>query len=129
MTPQQHLALPPRIPRASYRHASPSGPWPWADLVEDSDDEGPTNYPLPKEASEWGKYPSNLFPNWNNTRVTRSGLAKIIYPTAGQEKQPHNCKIYRIDIDTEGRFSEPRQDVVTEENKHRFWDLMQVCGP
>lgn len=129
MSPQQYWTLPPRIPRASYRHASPSGPWPWVDLVEDVDDGERSNSSPPLDANEWGRYPRNLFPNWNHARVTRSGLNKIIYPTNGQGTQPSECRIHHIDIDTEGHFSESRQNIVTAGNQQMFWELMQVREP
>src|SRR6266700_3751001 len=83
--PPNVRSMPPRIPQASHRHAAPSGPWPWADLVEDS---GPfVLKPLEETPSDldnsekdlWRKYPSNLFPNWNSVRVGRSGIGQLIH--------------------------------------------------
>ncbi|KAF8150601.1 hypothetical protein B0H34DRAFT_665532 [Crassisporium funariophilum] len=122
--------MPPRIPLASYRHAAPSGPWPWADLVEDV----AFNPGLPNEKTSfsgngshselWRAYPGLSFPNWNRSRVERSGISKLIHKTP--DKTNPGCMIYHIDVGDDGHFSKPGQNLVTDENQDEFWDMIKA---
>jgi len=122
--------MPPRIPQAAHRHAAPSGPWPWADLVEDS---GPFIFePFKKdtdpgsenlERNLWRKYPSNLFPNWNSARVSKSGIGQVI---RADPNKGGGCVIYHSDMTFEGQFSQPREFKVKKGNEDEFWNMMKV---
>ena len=104
--------MPPRIPLTSYRHAGPSGPWPWADMVED--DNGLLQ-PVPdmhmpgahaakpncdSQRAAWREYPTNLFPNWEGSRLVRSGIAGLISKKSGAD-----CVVYYVDVEKSGVFS------------------------
>ena len=104
--------MPPRIPLTSYRHAGPSGPWPWADMVED--DNGLLQ-PVPdmhmpgthaaksncdSQRAAWREYPTNLFPNWEGSRLVRSGIAGLI-----TKKPVTDCVVYYVDVEKSGVFS------------------------
>ena len=104
--------MPPRIPLTSYRHAGPSGPWPWADMVED--DNGLLQ-PVPdmhmpgahaatpncdSQRAAWREYPTNLFPNWEGSRLVRSGIAGLI-----TKKPVADCVVYYVDVEKSGVFS------------------------
>ena len=121
--------MPPRIPQAAHRHAAPSGPWPWADLVEDS---GPfVLKPLEEtvpgsenpEKDLWRRYPSNLFPNWNSARVWKSGIGQLIHTDPSKDS---GCVIYHNDMTLEGQFLQPRESNVRKGNEDEFWNMMKV---
>ncbi|PPQ91004.1 hypothetical protein CVT25_013929 [Psilocybe cyanescens] len=125
-------SLPPRIPHAAHRHAAPSGPWPWFDLV---DDDAPfpivpsafdysKDSPNPEKDSRvhnWRRYPELFFPNWTQYRLARSGIAAVI----GHRSDRHSV-LYHIDVDRDGHFSQPGQHLVTNENEEEFWEMMTV---
>lgn len=110
--PTTERSMPPRIPLTSYRHAGPSGPWPWADMVED---DGALFQPVPDmhmpgaRASEsqsqraaWRKYPTHLFPNWEGSRLVRSGIANLIKKPEGTGP---DCVVYYVHVEKSGEFS------------------------
>lgn len=124
--------LPPRIPYAAYRHAVPSGPWPWFDLI---DDDAP--FPLvpsaidnlpdsvnPEQVSQahtWRKYPELFFPNWTPLRLKKSRIDRVI---SQQSDRP--CVLYNIDVGCDGHFSQADRHLVTKENEENFWTMMTV---
>lgn len=121
--------MPPRIPQASHRHATPSGPWPWSDLL-DSDraysDDTLCGYSIASYADKdepWAHYPQSQFPNWTPYQVERSGIGKMI---RDGPSRPCGSVIYHIDVNDDGHFSEPASHYVGDENKRKFWELMQV---
>lgn len=128
--------MPPRIPLASYRHAGPSGPWPWADMVEDLHDGDlfVLNKQSLQPASDgdnqaddspysWREYPTQLFPNWRGSRLLRSGMTKLIDK---RDKSGPDCVVHYIDVDVRGGFSEPGQYTVRDDNPNDFWETMKV---
>jgi hypothetical protein len=118
--------MPPRIPRASHRHAAPSGPWPWADLDEEVtlDDPFPGKSLSVQDPDSWRGYPTSLFPNWTPERLVRSGIAKLLQDRDGS--QLPRCVIYYVDVDIEGRFAKPSHHEVTPQNTKEFWCKIQV---
>jgi len=123
-------SLPPRIPQASHRHAAPSGPWPWSDLVEEdvpfslrAFDETDSIYPENvSQGDDWRNYPALYFPNWTQQRVAKSGIAKLTSCRVAAAP----CVIYQIDVDQNGHFSQPGQHVVTNGKEEEFWQTMTV---
>jgi hypothetical protein len=77
-----------------YRHAAPSGPWPWVDFNTDFSASEP---PFNEGAHEWSGYPQKLFGNWTSIPVARSKML-----TQCAEKGP--CIIYGIDVTNDGTF-------------------------
>ncbi|KAF9007638.1 hypothetical protein BDQ17DRAFT_1351039 [Cyathus striatus] len=124
--PVKSRKIPPRIPQASYRHASPSGPWPWADLIEDmAVGSSDLRSSSPKNAEDleentWTKYPTIPYKNWTYRQIQRSGIGKTL---AINHDQP-GCNVYQIDIRENGQFSEPAVHSVTEKTKYEFWDFV-----
>jgi hypothetical protein len=137
--PTNPRTMPPRIPRlASYRHAGPSGPWPWADMIEDihNDDLLISNKQSLQSAADgdninqadespysWRRYPTQLFPNWRGSRLLRSGMTMLIDK---RDKTGPDCVVHYIDVDVRGGFSEPGQYTVGVDNPNDFWETMKV---
>ncbi|KAG1888186.1 hypothetical protein F4604DRAFT_1877351 [Suillus subluteus] len=80
-------------PPIQYRHAAPSGPWPWVDFNTDLSSSEP---PFQKDEHEWRGYPQELFGNWSPipvarsqmlTRCTRTAKAGCIALTVLEEKE------------------------------------------
>lgn len=123
--------LPPRIPAPSYRHASPSGPWPWMNIdSEPESDAIQLATPQPPHATSkcshtnedcdrcWSQYPQSLFPNWTAAQVRRSGLK-------GKVAGTHTCVVHHVDVDNDGQFSDTERHTALHERIDEFWDLMQ----
>lgn len=121
--------MPPRIPRASHRHAAPSGPWPWADLNEDT----PFNIKFSDESlkaqdpNPWIGYPGSFFRNWSKARLERSGVARLLTGQTGSEL-PY-CITYYVDVTYQGRFAKPSHHEVTSQNVGKFWSKIQAKRP
>ncbi|KAH7929174.1 hypothetical protein BV22DRAFT_1125947 [Leucogyrophana mollusca] len=136
-TPSHGVPSPTPAPR--YRHAEPSGPWPWVDFNADLDtvDPGvesspPTNSDLGSVNIEsatseeipderWKEYPQNLFPNWTTEQVKRS---KILTSSPDTE----DCCTYRVDVLSNGTFKDcplPKG----KHNKEDTWKLVQAKRP
>ena len=131
--------MPPRIPRAAHRHAAPSGPWPWADLVENDkpfmlpnidepEDEFMNSDPVHSSSNLWRKYPGLFFPNWTRSRLERSGIAKVIKGQLQQGQASRSAVVYHIDVGQDGHFSPPGEIVVKQNHESRdaFWDMLKV---
>lgn len=126
----------PRIPLASYRHAGPSSPWPWADIVEDLHDShlfipdsnkqsaADEDHQPDDSSDSWRKYPTQLFPIWRGSRLLRSRMTKLI--DKKKEKTDPACVVHYIDVDRCGHFSEPGQYIVGEDIPNDFWQTMKV---
>lgn len=124
--PPNTKGMPPRIPRASHRHAAPSGPWPWADLNEDNpiDTRFSGESLSMQDPNSWTGYPTSLFRNWSVVRLERSGIARLLRERTGSE-WPY-CVIYYVDVNDQGRFSKPSHHEVTPQNTKEFWSRIQV---
>jgi hypothetical protein len=124
--PPNTKGIPPPIPRASHRHAAPSGPWPWADIDEDNPFDARFSGDSIKSSdpNAWIGYPTSLFRNWSPSRLVRSGIARLVKERDGSEYPP--CTIYYVDVNTEGRFAKPSEYEVTLQNAKEFWAKTQV---
>ncbi|KAJ3573123.1 hypothetical protein NP233_g2634 [Leucocoprinus birnbaumii] len=127
--PPNTKGMPPRIPRASHRHAAPSGPWPWSDL----DEETPFDARFSGESlntrdpNSWTGYPTSLFRNWSPSRLVRSGIARLLSERDGTAFP--KCDIYYVDVNSEGRFSKPSKYEVSSQNTKEFWCKVQAKRP
>ena len=112
----------------SYRHAAPSGPWPWVDFDTDTDivlDVDNTPIPPDARAPPWRGYPQDLFGNWKPDQVKRS---KILSNCS----QLDNCLVHWLDVLKDGTFTildEEGRDQTTRATRDRadeFWKLLQT---
>ncbi|KAG0699494.1 hypothetical protein DFH29DRAFT_1001920 [Suillus ampliporus] len=126
-TTTTHSSKPPKIPAPIYRHAAPSGPWPWMDLESDILLETEPISP-PKQAVEqwkWREYPQSLFGNWVADRVARCRMIENC------SKEPREkCRIYCVDVLETGHFksakdTDPPIDV-DESALSQLWDQLQI---
>ena len=125
------------LPR--YRHAAPSGPWPWMDFshidvtsastavatdvaTDESDDT--TAVTDASTATQWSGYPQNLFGNWTPTQVERSQmLAKC--------SKNRTSTIYWMDVGNDGKFTNPdvagggHTSTVTTAHPEKFWEVLR----
>ncbi|OAX34434.1 hypothetical protein K503DRAFT_774540 [Rhizopogon vinicolor AM-OR11-026] len=143
-------AVPPAVPAPPYRHAAPSGPWPWMDFndlavaptavttvmtsktdVATVTTEATTDAPnatTHDPSCEWSGYPQNLFGNWTPDQVKRS---QMLIKCSKNE----SSKIYWMDVlDDDASFITPDMG----ENSHtspvsitndEFWGMLQGKRP
>jgi hypothetical protein len=119
-----------------YRHAAPSGPWPWMDfdkvdrvatvttdvtVVTSAAPATPTtDIPL----AFWPGYPQKLFGNWTPDQVERSQMLIKC-------SKNHSSTIYWMDVLDNGSFIPSKMGnsettgTVTRVNEHAFWDILQ----
>ncbi|KAG1864687.1 hypothetical protein DFJ58DRAFT_724662 [Suillus subalutaceus] len=106
--------------RFRYRHAAPSGPWPWVNFNTDFSSAEP---PFRKGEHEWRGYPQELFGNWSPIPVARSEMLTQCTRTV----KP--CVIYGIDVTGDGQFKIREQGLhrveVSEEKENEFWSKLQ----
>jgi len=105
-----------------YRHAAPSGPWPWIDL-RNIDDSTVTN-DVEIDPS-WPGYPQNLFGNWTPGQVRRSQML-----TKCSKNQ--SSTIYWMDVLSRGKFVTSNiagghiSTVTTsDQDQENFWDMLK----
>ncbi|KAG1817367.1 hypothetical protein EV424DRAFT_1540458 [Suillus variegatus] len=122
-----HSSKPPKTPAPIYRHAAPSGPWPWMDLESDTKLETEPASPARESAEQvkWRGYPQSLFGNWVADRVSRCKMVENC------SKDPREkCRIYYVDVLETGLFK-PAQDTgppidVDERALNKLWDHLQI---
>jgi len=132
LIPDPTQELPPLIPALAYRHASPSGPWPWRDLDYDLSESRQNSpeanrgaFPCPHSKKEcagypcWTLYPQSLFPNWTPGQIKKSGIVE-----AASKSQV--CTLYVVDVNQDGHFSEGDKIVVGTENSKDHTELLQI---
>ncbi|KAG2140513.1 uncharacterized protein EDB93DRAFT_1252799 [Suillus bovinus] len=113
-----NTAMPPAVPAPPYRHAAPSGPWPWMDFDVES-----TTSPTVIDQS-WRGYPRNQFGNWTPDQVERSKMIEKCSVNA-------SSTIYWMDVLDNGSFASPNigghghTTVVGAQNVDQFWDILQ----
>ncbi|KIJ45140.1 hypothetical protein M422DRAFT_46945 [Sphaerobolus stellatus SS14] len=114
--------LPRRVPRAPYRHAAPSGPWPWQNLDDHIPEESnnatdieETQYP----ENHWRNYPESRFPNWKKEQVGRSKIMTDL-PSNGEST------IYHIDVLQNGEFKRVNPSKVSDDDESAFEEAMMV---
>ncbi|KAG2114131.1 hypothetical protein DEU56DRAFT_919629 [Suillus clintonianus] len=123
------------VPDPTYRHAAPSGPWPWMNLqvvfraaIESDATHGVNDS---GESESWPGYPQNQFGNWTPDQVKRSKMF---------EKCSDNTPsiIYWMDVrESDGKFTTPdmggsgRGDttVVSPQDPGVFWDILKSGRP
>lgn len=74
----------------------------------------------------WKNYPESRFPNWTRSQVKKSKILKAV-EEYDQEKP---CKLYNVDVDTDGRFSNAEETEVTKDNITESWHAFvanEVC--
>ena len=114
------------IPLPSYRHAMPSGPWPWTDIGtrDDTaiDDELTCHHENCEECKKWLNYPRSLFPNWTAELVGRSGMLE-------KSARQNHCQMYRLDVMSDGAFTDVLELPVHFGQEKQFWDEIHtpVC--
>ncbi|KDQ11807.1 hypothetical protein BOTBODRAFT_46216 [Botryobasidium botryosum FD-172 SS1] len=120
-----------RIPTPSYRHAAPSGPWPYTDGVQHEEDEGSTDTETPavigfchhkgyedcQDCIKWRSYPQSLFGNWTIDLVRKSGIERAVMGR-------HNVTsvIYTVDVLNDGMTRMPEPYPIDNENKRDYWN-------
>ncbi|KAG2367562.1 hypothetical protein BDR07DRAFT_1326311 [Suillus spraguei] len=114
--------MPPVVPAPPYRHAAPSGPWPWMDFEVDSTTSTTTIEP------SWRGYPQSQFGNWTPDQVRRSKMLEkcLVNKTS---------TIYWMDVHDDGSFACPVMGgnghitVVGTEDEDAFWEILQGQRP
>ncbi|KAG1736667.1 uncharacterized protein EDB91DRAFT_1055551, partial [Suillus paluster] len=102
-----------------YRHAAPSGPWPWMDL----NNVNPTTSRTDIDKS-WRGYPRNLFGNWTPDQVRRSQMLEKC-------AKNQSSTIYWMDVLHNGSFSTSDMagngdtTVVDTQREDHFWNILQ----
>ncbi|KAF8157287.1 hypothetical protein BJ912DRAFT_1035868 [Pholiota molesta] len=117
-----------RVPHPSHRHASPSAPWPWVDL-EDDVDRKQLESPLPPippicDHNDCGGcytgYPQSRFPNWTYRQVLKSK----IYAAIHDYDREKTCTLHRVDVDSNGLFTNPGPIVASPGQDAVIWDQL-----
>lgn len=117
-----HTAMPPAVPAPPYRHAAPSGPWPWMDFDVDSTTSTTVIDP------SWRGYPQNQFGNWTPDQVGRSKMLEKCLANK-------SSTIYWMDVRNDGSFTSPDiggngdTTAVGTEHEDGFWDILQGERP
>ncbi|KAG9311168.1 hypothetical protein JVU11DRAFT_8235 [Chiua virens] len=110
-----------RTPTPTYRHSSPSGPWPWMDFDEDIPTvTPPTDQPADSDFQNWDGYPQSLFPNWTEAQVKRCEMLTKC-PTG-------DSNVMTVDVYGDGKFGEPNRDKATiqdQETIDGFWNWLK----
>ncbi|KAH7905719.1 hypothetical protein BJ138DRAFT_1164230, partial [Hygrophoropsis aurantiaca] len=109
--------MPPPTPAPRYRHAAPSGPWPWMDFSVDVADI-PALSPID---GTWKGYPQSIFPNWTPDQVERSEMLTRCSKLG-------DCIIYNVDVKNDGKFADPNHISVNDCDEDELWMLMQNRG-
>ncbi|KAI3608815.1 hypothetical protein WG66_003813 [Moniliophthora roreri] len=115
-------------PPPSHRHSGPSAPWPWINLHDEIDATQLASPlpPIPELCKHedcggcWIGYPQSRFPNWTPSQVRRSRIHKAI--TEYRHEIP--CKIYSVNVDTKGYFTDAGEQLVSAENQDEYWDFL-----
>ncbi|KAG2357380.1 hypothetical protein BDR07DRAFT_1463573 [Suillus spraguei] len=113
---------PPTVPAPPYRHAAPSGPWPWMDFDVDS-----TTSTTVIEPS-WRGYPQSQFGNWTPDQVRRSKMLEkcLVNKTS---------TVYWMDVRDDGIFARSNMGgkgdtmVVGPGQEDGFWDMLITGRP
>ncbi|KAF8123855.1 hypothetical protein EV363DRAFT_1587052 [Boletus edulis] len=111
-----------KTPAPIYRHAAPSGPWPWMDFDEDMPivPQLP-NPPTVPGSQPWTGYPQCTFPNWTETQVNRCKMLTDC-PTG-------ESNAYKVDVLHSGKFREEELEMATIRDgpsQNEFWKLVNV---
>ncbi|OJA16735.1 hypothetical protein AZE42_07557 [Rhizopogon vesiculosus] len=124
--PLQGLKSEDAQPTPHYRHAAPSGPWPWMDFR--NVDVTTAKSEEPKVDTTWRGYPQSLFGNWTPDQVKRSQMLEKC-------SKNRSSSIYWLDVLDTGKFTTPDMDgnghtsTVTSANENEFWNILQAERP
>ncbi|KAJ8586915.1 hypothetical protein M405DRAFT_883015 [Rhizopogon salebrosus TDB-379] len=108
-------------PAPQYRHASPSGPWPWMDfssiefgaaMTESTVITTEDGMTATTNGASWQGYPENLFGNWKSDQVERSQMLKKCLKN-------NSSNLYWIDVCDDRSFITPTI------SKDEFLDMSQ----
>jgi hypothetical protein len=109
------------IPLPSFRHAMPSGPWPWTDIGTKDGPSSPANLSCQHkdcdDCATWLNYPQSLFPNWTTEQVRRSGMLV-------KSGQQDHCQMYTLDIEENGDFQHLEEIPVVKDREKDLWDFL-----
>ncbi|KAF9237252.1 hypothetical protein BU15DRAFT_48954 [Melanogaster broomeanus] len=108
-----------------YRHAAPSGPWPWMDFDEDLPVVSlPSQETANSDIRQWSRYPQNLFPNWTESQLKRCRML-----TACPDSEA--CPIFKVDVFHNGDFGEADDEPATvfAGFEDEFWNVISVPRP
>ncbi|KAH8828166.1 hypothetical protein DL96DRAFT_1602057 [Flagelloscypha sp. PMI_526] len=130
----QQPGLPPRIPQAAHRHATPAGPWPFLDATitpefggispqEQSRLNALRSDPQDVVSEPWKAYPQSLFPNWTDMQQKMSGLLNLIVP-AEPPKVP--CTLYHVEGNRDGHFEESESWTINHGDDFVLWKTLEV---
>ncbi|KAH7915509.1 hypothetical protein BJ138DRAFT_1132565 [Hygrophoropsis aurantiaca] len=111
---------PSRTPAPRYRHAEPSGPWPWVDFSKDLDPiQSCSTAPAQPLQNDWEGYPQSLFGNWTLERVERSKMLSSCLDT-------DECSILRVDVRENGNFVDnPPEGTGMHHSKELTWEMIR----
>ncbi|KIJ15856.1 hypothetical protein PAXINDRAFT_11434 [Paxillus involutus ATCC 200175] len=119
----QDLSMPGKTPVPVYRHAAPSGPWPWMDFDEDLHVGSTSQETTDLDTHSWKGYPQNLFPNWSERQVKRCRML-----TACPDAE--RCRIFKADVFNDAKFDEVDDpSVVYGGIEGEFWEQISVPRP
>ena len=122
-----------RIPNPCYRHAAPSGPWPWvddadlADALMDLDTQSAPSTLVPfapchhedcQDCSAWNLYPQSLFGNWTPKQVHKCKIGDVLCTQLGPSV------VRYVNVMDSGMFGGYGEYVVTSRNQQDFWTDM-----
>ncbi|KAG2067601.1 hypothetical protein BDR04DRAFT_1144244 [Suillus decipiens] len=93
------IALPRVVPGPIYRHAAPSGPWPWMNLGVESNTTDTTVVD-----KSWKGYLQNQFRNWTPEQVKRNTIVKSSQDQDDfwgllQRERPENIRVRSLFVD------------------------------
>ncbi|KAG1736655.1 uncharacterized protein EDB91DRAFT_1142006 [Suillus paluster] len=120
-------ALPPAVPAPPYRHAAPSGPWPWMDVNAVVFKSSPTV----NIDQSWPGYPQNQFGNWTQDQVERSQMlercSKNQSSTVYWMDVLHSREFAASNIGGNGHITVV--DTQREGSEGEFWNILQGQRP
>ncbi|KAF8625330.1 hypothetical protein AX17_006872 [Amanita inopinata Kibby_2008] len=120
-----------QIPTPRYRHATPSGPWPFLDLrdkipkepIQRRLDNNKCNHleTIADCSACLGDYPQSLFPNWTVFQQKKSGIYDI-------KRLNHPCVLRYVEMQLEQQrqlFSKPKLITVERGNLEKAWMVLK----
>ncbi|OJA14996.1 hypothetical protein AZE42_07806 [Rhizopogon vesiculosus] len=125
-----HSGKPQKTPAPIYRHAAPSGPWPWMDLESEDmmtleTEPVSSQMQLAEGNYQWRGYPQSLFGNWVTERVKRCKMVDNC-----SKDSLEKCRIYYVDVLENGKFKPPSDDNppldVNEQDLAHLWGQLQT---